>query len=245
MISNDYEQNSIPSRKEAVQIANAYLQTRIYNASHPRIIFEHGVHIFNVAKIAESIAKETKQLNPDIAYVLGLLHDAGRIKDETVTGVPHSLEGYDYLQEIGCSGVAPICVTHNFIDKKVNSDDYPNIKPNHLKRIRELLADIHYNDYDRLIQLADMFSRGKEILSVQQRLNKNKTFYKIPHLSYEDKALGLQDHFNDTYGINVEEIIANTFNMRHCCTNNMTTFIPLSSNENSQLFTYPKTVASR
>ena len=89
---NDYDNAAVPSRKEAVKLANGYLQERIFNGSKPQIIFDHGVHIYNVAKIAEKIAEKTNgALNPNTAYVLGLLHDIGRIKDETVTKVPHSI----------------------------------------------------------------------------------------------------------------------------------------------------------
>lgn len=75
------------------------------------------------------------------------------------------------------------------------------------------LKKVRYNDYDRLIQLADLFSRGKEILSIRQRLDKNKQFYHIKNLSYEDKAFNLRDYFNRKYNLDVEQIVADTFNM--------------------------------
>ena len=86
------------SRQEALSLACYYLQDRVRNGSHLKIIFEHAVHVFNVAKIAEHIALHSNgRLNPDTAYCLGLLHDIGRIKDETVTKVPHGIEGCTYL----------------------------------------------------------------------------------------------------------------------------------------------------
>ena len=42
---NDYDNAAVPSRKEAVKLANGYLQERIFNGSKPQIIFDHGVHI--------------------------------------------------------------------------------------------------------------------------------------------------------------------------------------------------------
>lgn len=211
--ANNYEKANLPSRMTAVRIANGYLQERIYNGSNQRIIFEHGIHVFNVAKIAENIAAQTKQLDPDIAYKLGLLHDIGRIKDETVTKVPHSIEGYNYLRKIGFPDAAPICITHNFIDPEIKKEDYPTYDEESFAAARNFLQNVRYNDYDRLIQLADLFSRGKEILSIRQRLDKNKQFYKIKNLSYEDKAFGLRDYFNKKYNIDVEQIVADTFNM--------------------------------
>lgn len=159
---NNYEKAYLPSRITAVRIANGYLQERIYHGSNQRIIFEHGIHVFNVAKIAENIARQTGKLNPDIAYVLGLLHDIGRIKDETVTKVPHSIEGYNYLRKIGFPDAAPICITHNFIDPDIKAEDFPTYDEKSFAFARGFLKKVRYNDYDRLIQLADLFSRGKE-----------------------------------------------------------------------------------
>ena len=210
---NNYEKAYLPSRITAVRIANGYLQERIYHGSNQRIIFEHGIHVFNVAKSAENIARQTGKLNPDIAYVLGLLHDIGRIKDETVTKVPHSIEGYNYLRKIGFPDAAPICITHNFIDPDIKAEDFPTYDEKSFAFARGFLKKVRYNDYDRLIQLADLFSRGKEILSIRQRLDKNKQFYHIKNLSYEDKAFNLRDYFNRKYNLDVEQIVADTFNM--------------------------------
>ena len=211
---NDYEHAAMPSRKEAVQMANGYLQTRIFNGSNPQIIFDHGVHIFNVAKIAERIAARSNgRLIPDIAYVLGLLHDIGRIKDETVTKVPHSIEGYLYLQKKGHGDIAAICLTHGFIDKNIQRPDYPTFNDEQFYETKKFLRNIKYNDYDRLIQIADLFSRGREILSIRQRLDRNKSFYKISKLSYENKAFRLRDYFDKKYNIDVEQIVADTFNL--------------------------------
>lgn len=202
------------SRLQAIKLANGYLQERIHNGSNIRIIFEHGVHIFNVAKIAEAIAEKTSGcIDPETAYTLGLLHDIGRIKDETVTKVPHPIEGFNYLNKIGYPELAPICITHNFIDKNIKHSDYPTFNQENFEWTKEYLSHINYSDYDRLIQLADLFSRGKEILSIRQRLDKNKSFYHIENLSYEDKAFALRDYFDEKYGIDVEQIVADLFNL--------------------------------
>lgn len=209
----NYDIQSLPSRKVAVKMANAYLQERIYHGSHPQIIFEHGTHVFNVAKIAEAIAKRTHKLNPEVAYILGLLHDIGRVKDETLTGVPHTLEGYQYLREKGYLRAAKICVTHSFINPNFKDSDFPAYSKQALQAVRGLLKNIRYDDYDKLIQLSDLFSRGKEILSIRQRLDKNKRFYHIPNLSYENEAFALRDYFNRKYHLDVEQVVADTFSM--------------------------------
>lgn len=207
---NDYE-NKI-TRTQAKQLAGYYLQQRIYQGSNPRIIFEHGIHIHNVAKITEAIAKHTNgALNPDTAYALGLIHDIGRIKDETVTKVPHGVEGYRYLNNIAFSSVAPISLTHCFINKDFQPTDYPMYCSKLLRQVKEYLDTIEYNDYDRLVQIADMFSRGKEILSIRERLDKNKEFYHTKNLSYENSVFALRDSLNNKYNMDIEKIVDNLF----------------------------------
>ncbi|MBQ8482536.1 MAG: HD domain-containing protein [Alphaproteobacteria bacterium] len=209
-MQTDYE-NKI-SRQEALKLACYYLQERVRNGSHLKIIFEHAVHVFNVAKIAESIAKNSDgRLNPDTAYCLGLLHDIGRIKDETVTKVPHGIEGFNYLAEHGYPDLAPICLTHGFISKDIQKSDYPTYRPKLFKRVKEYLSELEYNDYDRIVQLADLFSRGKQIMSIHDRLEKNKSFYHIKNLSYEKQAYDLRDYINGKYGIDTEQLVQNIF----------------------------------
>lgn len=209
-MKTDYE-NKI-SREDALKLACGYLQERIRNGSHPRIIFEHAVHIFNVARIAENIAAHTGgALNPDTAYELGLLHDIGRIKDETVTKVPHGVEGFNYLVKSGYSDLAPICLTHGFIDKNIKQCDYPTYSPKLLRKVKKYLQSLEYNDYDKVVQLADLFSRGKDIMSIRQRIEKNKTFYHIKDPSYGEAAYDVRDYIDKKYGINVENIVQNMF----------------------------------
>lgn len=223
---NDYDNAAVPSRKKAVKLANGYLQERIFNGSKPQIIFDHGVHIYNVAKIAEKIAEKTNgALNPNTAYVLGLLHDIGRIKDETVTKVPHSIEGYNYLHQKGHGDIAAICLTHCFIDKNIQRPDYPTFSDEQFYQTKNFLRSIKYNDYDHLIQIADLFSRGREIMSIRQRLDRNKSFYKISKLSYENKAFRLRDYLDKKYNIDIEQIVADTFNLKKHIPQNHNGFI--------------------
>lgn len=206
----DYE-NKI-SRQKALCMACGYLQERIRNGSRIKIIFEHAIHVFNVAKIAENIAKHSNgKLDSDTAYSLGLIHDIGRIKDETITKVPHGVEGFNYLIDQGYPDIAPICLTHGFINKDIKQSDYPTYSPQLFKQVKNYLDNLEYNDYDRIVQLADLFSRGKEIMSIHQRLEKNKSFYHIENLSYEKQAYQLRDYINSKYNIDVEQIVEDLF----------------------------------
>ena len=206
----DYE-NKI-SRQEALRLACYYLQERVRNGSNLKIIFEHSIHVFNVARIAENIARNSNgRLDPDTAYSLGLLHDIGRIKDESFFIFFHGVEGFNYLAEHGYPDLAPICLTHGFISKDIIQSDYPTYRPKLFAKVKEYLSEIEYNDYDRIIQLADLFSRGKQIMSIHDRLEKNKSFYHIKNLSYEQQAYDLRDYINNKYSIDTEQLVQNMF----------------------------------
>ena len=56
-------------------------------------------HSRNVALAARCIAEHCPELDADVAYTLGLLHDIGR--QEGVTGMRHTLDGYTFLQDLG------------------------------------------------------------------------------------------------------------------------------------------------
>ena len=73
--------------------------------------------------------------------------------------------------------------------------------------------------------------RGKEILSIRQRLDKNKAFYHIENLSYEDKAFELRDYFDNKYNIDVEQTVADLFKLhKHVSDNALVVFMPKKSN---------------
>lgn len=61
-------------------------------------------HSMNVALAARLIAEKTDNLDPELAYILGLLHDIGR--REGVHGMRHGLDGYNYAIRNGYGLVA-------------------------------------------------------------------------------------------------------------------------------------------
>jgi len=52
-------------------------------------------HSLYAGKAAQSIAKEDKDLDENIALVLGMLHDIGRRYG--VTSMRHSIDGYNFV----------------------------------------------------------------------------------------------------------------------------------------------------
>lgn len=76
--------------------------------------FEHSLHVAHATEnIIIELIKNGYNLDADIAYNAALLHDIGRYKGFTKS-VIHSYDGYMYMNDLGYTGNAVICVTHSF-----------------------------------------------------------------------------------------------------------------------------------
>ena len=75
-----------------------------------------GNHSRTAAHCAEKIAAAAG-LDPDKAYVLGLLHDIGRRFGKRHLG--HVSDGYSYMMSLGYEEVARVCLSHSFNDQSL------------------------------------------------------------------------------------------------------------------------------
>lgn len=118
---------------------------------------------------AKLIAEKCDNLNPDFAYVLGLLHDIGR--REGVTDMMHILAGYKFMLSKGYDDSARICLTHSFPYKNINSYNGQNdCSEEETEFIQCFLDNTEYDDYDRLIQLCDAISFPDGPVFIEKRL---------------------------------------------------------------------------
>jgi hypothetical protein len=126
-------------------------------------------HSQNVALAARSIAKHHFALDPDTAYVMGLLHDIGR--QEGVTGMRHALDGYTFLLGLGYDDAARICLTHSFPvqDARAIFGRW-DVSEEEWHFIERYVAEARYDDYDRLIQLCDCLGMAEGIVLLEKRM---------------------------------------------------------------------------
>lgn len=126
-------------------------------------------HSQRVAEAAAAIAAHLPGLDPDAAYVVGLLHDLGRRAG--VTGMRHVLDGYRYLAALGYEDAARIDMTHSFAVKDVRAifGEW-DCAPDELRAIETYLAEIEYDDYDRLIQLCDALAMAEGFVLMEKRM---------------------------------------------------------------------------
>lgn len=161
---------------------------------------EYIFHTEGVARAAQVIAAATDDMNPEKAYVLGLLHDYGKKYDERAINKFHGRSGYEELNKLGYPVVARICLTHTFPQRDFNDEDYLSYPQEWLEWAHKELSGIIYDDYDRLIQLCDMFFEGMQMVDFESRFKGIVRRYNLPQrlLSVLMKnALRLRDYFED------------------------------------------------
>ena len=114
-------------------------------------------HSLSVAENARRIAEKVPGMDPEKAYIMGLLHDIGRRVG--VTGMRHLTDGYAYMMQLGEPEIAVICLTHSFAAKNVEYfEGKHDCTPEQKAFIKDFLDCREYDDYDRLIQLCDAVS---------------------------------------------------------------------------------------
>ena len=157
----------IPSREEAERIIKEA------EAINPG---PWGDHCRVAAHCAECIAARCEGMNPDKAYVVGLLHDIGRRFGGRHLG--HVADGFSYMMSLGYDEVARICLTHSFNNQSM--DGYIgkiDTTEEELALIQTELAKITMDDYDRLIQLCDALAGAEGVLDIEERMGDVKRRY--------------------------------------------------------------------
>lgn len=149
-----------PDRAQAEQIIE------IARARHGGLWVDHSRM---VAYAAEKIARNCA-MDPQKAYVAGLLHDVGRSEDSP--GLHHIVAGYELLSRDGWDGAARICLTHSFPcqDETILRDPELNCDEAEIALIKARVLGAPYDQYDRLIQLCDTLGSAKGICVLEMRL---------------------------------------------------------------------------
>lgn len=161
-------------------------------------------HCRVAAECAEKIAAACGDMDPEKAYVLGLLHDIGRRFG--VKHLGHVYDGYVYMMKLGYPDVAKICLTHSFSTQNIH--EYIgrfDIAEEQQKVLEEALVICEYDDYDRLIQLCDSIAGAEGVMTIEDRMGDVKLRYGSYPQEKWDKNLELKKYFEDKIGKNIDQ----------------------------------------
>lgn len=165
-------------------------------------------HSQQVALAAHHIARRHPELDPERAYVLGLLHDIGRRTGPNRDR--HILDGHDYLTGLGYTGAARIALTHSFVLPGLDTlQGEWDGTPEELSRLETQLSGAHQTDEDRLLQLCDLLALPEGFCTVQERMVDVALRYGV-NARTADKwraQLGLKAHFDQACGVNVYQLL--------------------------------------
>ena len=148
-----------------ITIEQAKLELKIAVQNNPGPWEQHSLV---TADNARRIAEKVPGMDPDKAYLMGLLHDIGR--REGVTGMLHVIDGYDYMMQLGEPEIAVICLTHSFASQNVEHFEGKHDCTAEQKTfIRDFVENRVYDDYDKLIQLCDAISLPEGACIMEKR----------------------------------------------------------------------------
>lgn len=197
----------IPSKQKALD----YLFEA--NEKNPGPWYDHSLHVGEAAFL---IARACDNLDADIAYVLGILHDIGR--REGRSHMKHVTDGYRFMIIEGYPTVGRICLTHSFPNQ--NIEEYSGKKDSSSDDqlfLKDFLEEVVYDDYDKLIQLCDALADTKGFCLVEKRLL--ETGIRLGATEHTrlkwQRYLDLVEYFSKKIGMSIYKllpgVIENTF----------------------------------
>lgn len=163
-----------------------------------------GDHSRAAARCAEKIAAAAG-MDPEKAYILGLLHDIGR--KFGIKHLAHVYDGYRYMQELGYDQAARICLTHSFcypsLDDYIGRWDLPEEQQLWLQRF---LDETRYDDYDRLVQLCDCLAGADGVVDMEVRMaDIERRYGRYPQRKW-DINMALKRYFEEKCGKDIYEV---------------------------------------
>ena len=163
-------------------------------------------HSKNVGIAARNIASKIDTMDPDKAYIVGLLHDIGRRVG--IVDIPtHVYEGYVYCTQKGWDEAARICMTHSYLlmDKEFEKEE----KDEPLRSISAYIRNCVADDYDRLIQLCDALAVDYGFVILEKRFVDVTRRYGIMenYIRGWDVAFNIKEYFEEKMGCSIYDVL--------------------------------------
>lgn len=169
-------------------------------------------HSLVTADNARRIAEKVPGMDPEKAYVMGLLHDIGRRVG--VTGLRHVIDGYDYLMSLGQPELAAICLTHSYASPNAEYfEGKHDCAPEQMAFIQHFLESHENDDYDKLIQLCDAISLPEGACIMEKRFVDVALRYGVQNYTLERwrSYIRLKRHFDTLCGSDIYTLLPGVY----------------------------------
>lgn len=163
-------------------------------------------HSVNAGVAARMIAEKVPSMDPEKAYVLGLLHDIGRRVG--IVDIPtHICEGYKYCMQKGWDEAARICMTHSYLRMRDEFAYEPETEQE--KAIKAYIMNCEADDYDRLIQLCDSLAVDYGFVILEKRFVDVTRRYGImeDYIRGWETAFAIKEAFEKEMGCSVYDVL--------------------------------------
>ena len=163
-------------------------------------------HSENVGIAARNIAEKIPGMDPDKAYIVGLLHDIGRRVG--IVDIPtHIYEGYKYCMSRGWDEAARVCMTHSYRLMKDEFDYEPTSDME--KEIKKFICSTEADDYDKLIQLCDSLAVDYGFVILEKRFVDVTRRYGIMegYIKGWDVSFAIKEAFEEKMGCSIYDVL--------------------------------------
>ena len=163
-------------------------------------------HSENVGIAARNIAEKIPGMDPDKAYVVGLLHDIGRRVG--IVDIPtHVYEGYKHCMTKGWDEAARVCMTHSYRLMKEEFDYEPSTEQE--KAIKEYILNTEADDYDKLIQICDSLATDYGFVILEKRFVDVTRRYGIMegYIKGWDVSFKIKEDFEERMGCSIYDVL--------------------------------------
>ena len=125
--------------------------------------------MYNLAEAMRDRDPKYAELDPQRAFIYGLMHDIGR--REGVHGMRHVVDGYRFLESEGYPAAGRACMVHSYPDPGlVEGGSGWDGRPEDQEFVRAYITSTRYDAYDRLVQLADAVCMPHGFVLLEKRM---------------------------------------------------------------------------
>lgn len=190
--------------EEAIGLINEYKQV------NDEDFIDFLTHAISVGACASILASACK-LDIMKAGVMGYCHDIGKlISDEKKEKTFHGIIGYEFFNNMKEYELAQICLTHSFPNIDFEVEEYKSYGVENIIKTKELLKKVTINDYDLIVQMADLMVciHGYSHLKNRMVFIKNKYHIdtKFMRLKYKN-AIKLKKQIEQKFNINIYQLL--------------------------------------